>query len=148
MVPGFFGGKRAGGAGRASARLRGGPSQHPPLEDAGVLPAQRHQVPVVVGEAHVGDVAAVTAVHVAGGLRGEGRGVGGVGGSAHTCHCAHTCEGTYVSSRTYVSLCMCVILHMYVWMHACHCAHTCRYAHTYVSRCVCVRVHTCHAHTC
>lgn len=58
--PGFIGGNRGeGAAGRRAA------PQHPPLEDARVLAPHGNEVAVVVGEADVGDVAAVTGVDVA-----------------------------------------------------------------------------------
>jgi len=46
-------------------RGAGGGGDHPPLEDAGVLPAHGEEVGVAVGEADVGDVAAVALVLVA-----------------------------------------------------------------------------------
>uniref|UniRef100_A0A8D1D690 Uncharacterized protein n=1 Tax=Sus scrofa TaxID=9823 RepID=A0A8D1D690_PIG len=72
--------ERGGGGQRGSSRGRGrrlprAPSaQHSPLEDAGVLAAQRDEVRVVVREPDAGHVAAVTAVHEARRLgRREGR---------------------------------------------------------------------------
>lgn len=60
---------RAGGGGRGRGQslhaVTHPASHHPPLKDAGVLPAHGEEVGVAVGEADVGDVAAVAVVLVA-----------------------------------------------------------------------------------
>lgn len=54
-----------GGGGQLLPAVARPASDHPPLEDAGVLPAHGEEVGVAVGEADVGDVAAVALVLVA-----------------------------------------------------------------------------------
>lgn len=67
--------RRAGGGGRGRGRGQSLPavahttSDHPPLKNAGVLPAHGEEVGVTVGEADVGDVAAMALILVARCLR-------------------------------------------------------------------------------
>lgn len=58
-------GQRGGSGGRGGRWHRAPSAQHSPLEDAGVLAAQRDEVRVVVREPDAGHVAAVAAVHEA-----------------------------------------------------------------------------------
>lgn len=59
---------RAGGSGRDGGHslpaVYHSSTGHPPLKDAGVLPPHGEEVGVVVGEADVGDVAAMTLILV------------------------------------------------------------------------------------
>ena len=65
------GGQGGGSRGRGGRRPRAPSAQHSPLEDAGVLAAQRDEVRVVVREPDAGHVAAVAAVHEARSLGGK-----------------------------------------------------------------------------
>lgn len=70
-VEGGGGGEGGGSRGRGRRRPRAPSAQHSPLEDAGVLAAQRYEVRVVVREPDAGHVAAVAPVHAARRLGGR-----------------------------------------------------------------------------